>query len=58
MYKVLSGIISRLTSYTDEITGDHKCVFQCNISATEQMFCIHQVVEKIGSIMGQYVTYL
>jgi hypothetical protein len=35
-----------ITPYTDEITWDHQCGFQCNISMTDQIFYTHQVLEK------------
>jgi len=35
-YKILSNILlSRLTSYGDEILGDHQCGFRCNMSTTD-----------------------
>ena len=47
MYKILSNILlSRLTPYVDEITGDHQCEFCCNRSTTVHIFCIHQIFEK------------
>jgi hypothetical protein len=46
-YKILSNILlSRLSPYIDEITGDHQCELQHNRSATGQIFCIHQILEK------------
>jgi len=27
-------------------------------STTDQIFCIRQILEKNGSIMGQYISYL
>jgi hypothetical protein len=46
-YKMLSNILlSRLGPYIDEITGDHQCGFQHNRSTTDQIFCIHQILEK------------
>jgi hypothetical protein len=45
--KILSNILlSRLTPYAGEITGDHQCGFQCNRSTTVHIFCIHQILEK------------
>jgi hypothetical protein len=29
-----------------EVTVDHQCGFGCNRSTTDQIFCIHQVLEK------------
>ena len=46
-YKILSNILlSRLTPYAEEITEDHQCGFQCSRSATDHIFCIHQILEK------------
>jgi hypothetical protein len=52
-YKILSNsLISRLTSYVDDITGDHQCIFQHNRSTTDQIFCICQIWEKIWKHNG------
>jgi hypothetical protein len=46
-YKILSNILlSRLVPYIDEIIGDHQCVFRCNRSTIDQIFCIRQILEK------------
>ena len=46
-YKILSSILlSRLTSYAQEIMGDHQCKLPCNISMTDRIFCIHPVLER------------
>jgi hypothetical protein len=46
-YKVLSNFfLSRLTPYAEEIIWDHQCGFQCDRSATDYIFCIHQILEK------------
>jgi len=46
-YKILSNILlSRLTPYPEEITGDHQSGFQCNRSTTDHIFCICQILEK------------
>jgi len=46
-YKILSIILlSRLTPYTEEIIGHHQCGFRCNRSTTDQIFCVHQILEK------------
>jgi hypothetical protein len=46
-YKVSSNIfLSRLTPYVDEIIGDHQCGFRRNISTTDQIFCIRQMLER------------
>jgi hypothetical protein len=47
MYKILSIILlSRLTPKAEEINGDHQCGFQHNISTTDHVLCIHQILEK------------
>jgi hypothetical protein len=46
-YKILSNILlSRLNPYIDEIIGDHQCGFWHNRSTTDQIFCIHQILER------------
>jgi sorting nexin-29 len=46
VYTILSSILlSRLTPYAEEIIGDH-CGLQCNRSATDHIFCMHQILEK------------
>jgi hypothetical protein len=46
-YKILSTILlSRLSLYIDEIIGDHQCGFRGNRSTADQIFCIHQILEK------------
>jgi hypothetical protein len=58
-YKILSNIlVSRLIPYADEIIGDHQCGFRRNRSTTDQIFYIRQILEKSGSIMAQYISYL
>jgi hypothetical protein len=58
-HKILSNILlSRLILYADEIIGDHQCGFRRNSSTTDQIFCIRQILEKSGSIMTQYISYL
>jgi sorting nexin-29 len=48
LYNILSNVLfSRLSSYIDEIIGDHQCGFQHNRSTTDQIFCIRQILEKI-----------
>ena len=47
VYKILSNILlSRLTPYVEEITGDHQCGFQHNWLTTEHIFWIRQVRKK------------
>jgi hypothetical protein len=43
MYSIL---VSRLTPYVGEIIGDHQCGFEHNRSTTDQIFYIHQILEK------------
>jgi hypothetical protein len=46
-YKILpNNLLSRLTSYGDEIIGGYQCEYQCNRSTTNQIFCIWQILEK------------
>jgi hypothetical protein len=46
-YNILSNIlVSKLTPYADEITGDHQCRFQHNRSTTDQILLIWQQLEK------------
>jgi hypothetical protein len=48
-YRILSNILlSRLSQHIDEIAGDHQCGFRCNISSTDQSFCIRHTGEKMG----------
>jgi hypothetical protein len=47
LYTILSNIIlSRLNPYIFEVTGDHQRGFWRNRSTTDQIFCIHQTLEK------------
>jgi hypothetical protein len=44
---MLSNILlSMLSSYIDEIIGDHQCGFRRNRSTTDQIFCFRQILEK------------
>ena len=46
-YKILFNILlSSLTSYAEEITGDHQCAFRHNRSTTDHIFCIRQILQK------------
>jgi hypothetical protein len=46
-YKILSNILlSRLTSYAEEIIGEHQCGFRRNRATTDHIFCIRQIFEK------------
>jgi len=45
MYKLLSNILlSSLAQYAEEIVRDHRCEFRHNRSATDHIFCIHQIL--------------
>jgi hypothetical protein len=47
-YKILSSImLSRLTPYEEEIIEDHQCAFRRSKSATDHIFCIRKLLEKI-----------
>jgi hypothetical protein len=39
-------LLSRLSPYIDEIIGNRQCGFRRNRSTTDQIFCIHQILEK------------
>jgi hypothetical protein len=39
-------LLSRLRGYIDGIIGDHQYGFRRNRSTTDQVFCIHQILEK------------
>ena len=46
-YKMLSNImLSRLTPYAEEITGDYQCGFRHKRATTDHIFCIYQILEK------------
>jgi hypothetical protein len=46
-YKILSYILlPRLSSYIEEIIGDHQCGFRRKGSTTDEIFCIRQILEK------------
>ena len=46
-YKILSNILlSRLTSYTEEIIRDRQCGFRRSRSTTGHIFFIRQILEK------------
>jgi hypothetical protein len=39
-------MLSRLIPYAEEVIGDHQCGFRRNRSATDNIFCIRQIIEK------------
>jgi hypothetical protein len=46
-YKVVSNILlSRLTSYAEEMIEDHQFGFRRNRSTTDHVFCIRQIRKK------------
>jgi hypothetical protein len=52
-YNILSNIfLSRLIIYADEIIGGHQCGFRRNRSTTDQIFYIHQILEKKWAYNG------
>jgi len=58
-YKILSNILlSRLTPYAEEFTGDHQCGFQRNRSTTDHIFCLRKILGKNGSTMKQCISSL
>jgi hypothetical protein len=58
-YEILLNILlSRLSPYIDEIIGKHQCGFRHNRSTTDQIVCIHEILEKKGSTMREYISYL
>jgi hypothetical protein len=44
---------SKLTPYTDKVTGDHQLGFQHNRSTIDQIFCIRQILEKKYEYSGR-----
>jgi sorting nexin-29 len=53
-YKTLSNILlSWLSPYIDDIIGDHQIR-----STTDQIFSIHQILEKSGSTIRQYQLFV
>jgi hypothetical protein len=53
--KILSSL--RLSQCIDELIWDHQCGFWCNGSATDQIFCIHQILQiRIGNTMRQNIS--
>jgi hypothetical protein len=58
-YKILSNILlTRLTPHADEIIGDHQCGFRHNRSMTDHISYIRKILDKKGSIVVQYISYL
>jgi hypothetical protein len=52
-YKILSNILlARLTSYVNEIIGDHQCGFRRNRFTMDQIFYIRQILEKKWDFNG------
>jgi hypothetical protein len=46
-YNILTNILlARLTTYADEIIGDHQCAFRHNRSTTDQILYIREILEK------------
>ena len=58
-YKILSYILlSSLTTYAEEIIGDHQCGFRRNRSTTDHLFYIRQMLEKNGNTRKQCISSL
>jgi hypothetical protein len=52
-YKILSKILlAKLIPYVSEIIEDHQCGFCCNRSTTDQIFYIHQTLDKEWGYKG------
>jgi hypothetical protein len=48
-YKILSNILfSWLIPYAKEISGNHQCGFRRSISTIDHIFCINQILKKMG----------
>jgi hypothetical protein len=46
-YKILSNILlSRLIPYAKDVIGYHQCGFRRNMSTTDHIICIRQILEK------------
>jgi hypothetical protein len=43
---IINILLALLSPYNHEIIGNHQCGFQCKRSTTDQIFCIHQKIEK------------
>jgi hypothetical protein len=56
-YKILPNTLSSVSSYIDEIIGDHQRGFWCNRSATDQISYIRQIRKKNGSTIRQFISY-
>jgi len=49
VYKFFHNILlSRLTPYAEEIIEYHQCGFRSNRSTTDHIFCIRQILKKMG----------
>jgi hypothetical protein len=57
-YKIIPNILlSRLTPYGEEITGEHQCGFRSYRSNTDHKLCISQILEKNGYALKQCITF-
>jgi hypothetical protein len=53
-YNILSNILlARLTSYVNEIIGDHQCGFRRERSTTDQIFYIRQILDRKWEYNGK-----
>jgi hypothetical protein len=58
-HKILSNnLLARLTSYVNEIIGDHQCGFYHKRSTMDQIFYILQIQKKKWEYNGRCVSYL
>jgi hypothetical protein len=54
-YNILSSILSsNLSPYVDEIIGDYQCGLNSNRSTTDQIFCIHKILE----MKWEHISYI
>jgi hypothetical protein len=57
-YKIIPNILlSRLTPYGEEITGERQCGFRSYRSNTDYKLCISQILEKNGNALKQSITF-
>jgi hypothetical protein len=58
LYKISSNILLSRLSYIDKIIWDHQCGIQHQQSTTDQIFCIHQTLERKWEYNRWYISYL
>jgi hypothetical protein len=58
-YKIVPIFFSQtLTPYVDKNIGNHQCGFQLKRPTTDQIYCIHQILEKKKEHNGTVYCYL